>query len=269
MRIGNRVFDKGTHIMGILNVTPDSFSDGGMWNDPEAALLRAERMICDGAEIIDVGGESTRPGYEPVSEQEEIERVVPVIERIKREFNIPVSIDTQKSTVARAALGAGADMINDIWGFKGDTNMAAVCKEFDASCCLMHNRIDARYRDFARDVISDLKESIEIARAAGIEDDRICVDPGVGFAKTLDENLFITQNADLLHELGYPILLGTSRKSMIGLSLGLDKDKRLEGTLVTTVLAVQTGCRFVRVHDIKENFRAIKMAQALFEKARK
>lgn len=263
MKIGNKVFESGTHIMGILNVTPDSFSDGGKWNNIDAALRHTEEMLSDGAEIIDIGGESTRPGYTKISDDEEIARVVPIIEAVRARFDVPVSIDTYKSAVAEAALNAGADLLNDIWGFKADSQMAEVCKKYDAACCLMHNRENESYGDFFGDVLNDLCESIAIAKAAGIADDKICIDPGVGFAKSLEQNLAITQNVDLLGTLGYPILLGTSRKSMIGLTLDLDRDNRVEGTLVTTVTAVMKGCLFVRVHDVKENYRAIKMAQAL------
>lgn len=265
MIIRNKEFANDTYIMGILNVTPDSFSDGGRWNDVDKALYHTEKMIEEGAAIIDIGGESTRPGYTVISDDEEIERTAPVIEAIRARFGVPISIDTYKSKVARAALEAGADMINDIWGFKRDTKMASLCREYNASCCLMHNRENADYADFYNDVLADLKESIDIAKNEGIDEDKICIDPGVGFAKSLEQNLMITQNVDVLHKLGYPILLGTSRKSMIGLTLDTPKDERVEGTLVTSVLAVQKKCLFVRVHDVKENARAIKMATALLE----
>lgn len=269
MRIGNKIFESGTHIMGILNVTPDSFSDGGKWNNIDSALWRTEEMLNDGAAIIDIGGESTRPGYTKISDDEETARVAPVIEAVKARFDVPVSIDTYKSAVAEAALMAGADLLNDIWGFKADSKVAEVCKKYGAACCLMHNRTNQRYGNFFDDVLNDLNGSIAIAKAAGIEDDKICTDPGIGFAKSLEQNLAITQNVDLLKALGYPILLGASRKSMIGLTLDLDRDNRVEGTLVTTVTAVMKGCLFVRVHDIKENYRAIRMAQALKNAERK
>jgi dihydropteroate synthase len=265
MIIRNKKYENDTYIMGILNVTPDSFSDGGKWNSLDAALKHTEQMINDGAAIIDIGGESTRPGYTRISDEEEIERVVPVIEAVRARFDIPISVDTYKSAVADAALGAGADLLNDIWGFKADDKIAAVCKKHDAACCLMHNRADTDYTDFYNDVLNDLKESIAIAKAAGIEDDKICTDPGIGFAKNLDQNLALTQNVDILDKLGYPILLGTSRKSMIGLTLGLDRDERVEGTLVTSVIGAQKNCLFVRVHDVKENYRAVRMARALAE----
>lgn len=263
MIIGNKEFSNHTYVMGILNVTPDSFSDGGKWNCIDNALRHAEEMISEGADVIDIGGESTRPGYTKISDDEEIERTAPVIEEIKKRFDIPVSIDTYKSAVAREALIKGADLVNDIWGFKYDENMPKIVKEFNAACCLMHNRKEAVYGDFMCDVIADLEESVKIAKSVGIADDKIMLDPGIGFAKSLEENLYLTGRVDWLEKLGYPVLLGTSRKSMIGLTLDLPVEKRLEGTLVTTVLAVQKGCLFVRVHDIKENIRAIKMAEAI------
>ena len=265
MKIGNKDFDvkKETHIMGILNVTPDSFSDGGKWQGMDEALRHTEEMIKAGAAIIDVGGESTRPGYTKISDAEEISRVVPVIEAIKSRFDIPVSVDTYKSGVARAAISAGADLINDIWGLKYDSEMAGLVAEAGIPCCLMHNRKEMDYTDFLSDVQSDLRESIALAHAAGIADDKIILDPGVGFAKTLEQNLSITNHIEVVAELGYPVLLGTSRKSMIGLTLGLPKDEREEGTLVTTVMAVQKNVAFVRVHDVEKNRRAIEMTRAI------
>lgn len=263
MKIGSKEFSNHTYVMGILNVTPDSFSDGGKWDCIDRALRRAEVMISEGADVLDIGGESTRPGYTQISDNEEIERTAPVIEEIKKRFDIPVSIDTYKSAVAREALIKGADLVNDIWGFKYDENMAKTVKEFNASCCLMHNRDEAVYGDFMSDVLADLEESVKIAKSVGIADDKIMLDPGIGFAKSLEQNLYLTGRVEKLKKLGYPVLLGTSRKSMIGLTLDLPVEERLEGTLVTTVLAVQKGCLFVRVHDIKENIRTIKMAEAI------
>lgn len=265
MKIGNREFDTKNHcyIMGILNVTPDSFSDGGKFNRLDDALLHAEEMIRDGADIIDIGGESTRPGHQPISDEEEIARVTPVIEGVKANFDIPISIDTYKGTVAEAALQAGADLVNDIWGFKHDKRVAELTARYHAACCLMHNRHDPVYQNFQEDVLSDLKECVCLARESGIADDKIILDPGVGFGKTYEMNLEITNHLEILHGLGYPILLGTSRKSMIGLTLDLPADDRVEGTLATTVLGVIKGCAFVRVHDIKENKRIIKMTEAI------
>lgn len=267
MIIGSKLFDENrTHIMGILNVTPDSFSDGGKWNSIDSALRHTERMINDGAEIIDIGGESTRPGYVMISDKEEIRRVVPVIEAIKKEFNVPVSIDTYKSSTARAAIESGADLVNDIWGLKYDSEMAKTVKEFNVPACIMHNRKNPDYADFLNDVISDLKESIAIAKSAGITDDKIILDPGVGFAKTYEQNLRIVNHMELLHTLGYPLLLGASRKSMIGLALDLPKEERIEGTIATSVIACMKDAMFVRVHDVKENLRAVKMTEAIIKK---
>ncbi len=267
MIIGNREFDTDRHcyIMGILNVTPDSFSDGGKYNNIDAAVRRAEEMIDEGADIIDVGGESTRPGYEKISDEEEIARTAPVVEKIRREFDIPLSIDTYKSKVAEAALEAGVDLVNDIWGFRYDDRIAEVTARYGAACCLMHNRDNGIYDNLTEDVAKDLRKSVEIAVNAGVSNDKIILDPGVGFGKTLEQNLAIINHLDLIKEIGYPVLLGASRKSMIGLSLGLPADMRLEGTLTTTVIGMMRGCSFVRVHDIKENKRTIKMAEEILK----
>ena len=252
--------------MGILNVTPDSFSDGGKWVGRDAALKHAEEMIRDGADIIDIGGESTRPGYVQITVQEEIDRVVPVIEALKSEFDIPLSADTYKSGVAEAALKAGADLINDIWGFLYDDNMPSVAKKYDAACCLMHNRNEAVYEDFLNDMCEDLRKCIAAAKNAGIADDKIILDPGVGFGKTYEMNLDVLANLKLFKELGYPLLLGTSRKSVIGKTLDLPADQREEGTIATTVMAVQSGYAFVRVHDVLKNKRAVQMTKAVLSR---
>lgn len=265
MIIGGREFqEKGhTYVMGILNVTPDSFSDGGKWNNQDAARAHTEQMIQDGADIIDIGGESTRPGYTLLSDEEEISRVVPMIEMVKADFDIPVSVDTYKSRVAEAALQAGADLVNDIWGLKYDKNLADVIAKHRVPCCLMHNRKEADYKNFCEDMLEDLRETIAIAKKAGIADDKIILDPGVGFGKTYENNLTAINHLEELHRLGYPILLGTSRKSVIGLTLDLPATERVEGTLSTTVFGVQKGAMFVRVHDVKENVRIIKMTEAI------
>lgn len=265
MIIGKKEFDTEhhTYVMGILNVTPDSFSDGGKYRDPDAALFHAEKMVEEGADILDVGGESIRPGYVQVTEEEEICRVTPVIERLKREFDIPVSVDTYKSTVAGAAIQAGADMINDIWGLKYDPEMAGLIAESGAACCLMHNRKKAEYSQFLPDFLEDMREVVRLARTAGIRREKMILDPGVGFGKTYEMNLEIIRHLEILHELELPVLLGTSRKSVIGMTLDLPPDEREEGTLVTTVYAVQKRCAFVRVHDVKKNRRAILMTEAL------
>ena len=265
MKIGDREFELGKHtyIIGILNVTPDSFSDGGKYNTIDAALKQAEKMIEEGADIIDIGGESTRPGYTLLSDEEEIARIVPAIEAVKARFHIPVSIDTYKGQVAKAAIQAGADLINDICGLKYDDVLAGVIAKSKLPCCLMHNRKEPDYKNFMQDMITDLSETVEIAEKAGIADDKIILDPGVGFGKTYEHNLEVINKLEQLHALGYPILLGTSRKSVIGLTLDLPVDERVEGTLATTVMGVMKKCSFVRVHDIKENKRAIQMTEAI------
>ena len=270
MKIGNREFQtKGhTYVMGILNVTPDSFSDGGKWNDRDRALKHVEEMIAEGMDIVDIGGESTRPGYTLpgytlLSDEEEIARVVPMIEAVKANFDIPISLDTYKSGVAEAGILAGADLINDIWGLKYDNRMAEVIAKSGLPCCLMHNRKEPDYTDFIADFLKDMQETIDIAKKAGIADENIILDPGVGFGKTYENNLEIINKLECMHTLGYPILLGTSRKSVIGLTLDLPVDQREEGTLVTTVYGVQKGSAFVRVHDVKKNKRAIQMTKAI------
>lgn len=265
MIIGNQFFDiqHKCYIMGILNVTPDSFSDGGKWIDKDKALQHVSDMIKEGAAIIDVGGESTRPGHTQITVEEEIERVVPVIRMIKDHFSVPVSIDSYKSQVVEAALKAGADLVNDIWGLKYDRKVADLIAEYQVPCCLMHNRNHAEYENFLEDVCKDLEESVQIAREAGIPDDHIILDPGVGFGKTYEQNLKIIHHLECLKTLGYPILLATSRKSVIGLTLDLPVEQRVEGTIVTTVMGIEKGASFVRVHDVKENMRAIKMAEAI------
>ena len=265
MKIGNRMFDTehDCYIMGILNVTPDSFSDGGQWNDLNRARQHVADMIAEGASIIDVGGESTRPGHVQISIEEEIARVVPYIRMIKDNFDIPVSIDSYKSEVVEAALAAGADLVNDIWGFKYDRRVADVTAKYKVPCCLMHNRQEPVYEDYMADVCNDLRESVDIALTAGVQADQIILDPGVGFGKNYEHNLIITNELEKLVALGYPVLLATSRKSMIGLTLDLPSDQRVEGTLVTTVFGVIKGASFIRVHDVKENYRAIRMAQAI------
>lgn len=268
MIIGNKNFDTEhkCYIMGILNVTPDSFSDGGKFNNLDAALFHAEEMIKEGADIVDIGGESTRPGHQVITDEEEIARVTPVIEAVKARFDVPVSIDTYKGAVTEAALQAGADLVNDIWGFKHDYRVAELTAKYNAACCLMHNRHEAVYNDFLKDFMTDMQECVDIAHKAGVKDDKIILDPGVGFGKTYEMNLAIINHMEILNQLGYPVLLGTSRKSVIGLTLDLPADQRVEGTLATTVMGVMKGSAFVRVHDIKENYRIIKMTEAILAK---
>lgn len=267
MQIGKRQFDikNHTYVMGILNVTPDSFSDGNQWNVPDKALKRVEEMLAEGMDILDIGGESTRPGYTQISVQEEIERAVPVIEAVKSRFDVPVSLDTYKADVAKAGIQAGADLINDIWGLKYDAEMAKVIAEGNVACCLMHNRKDAEYKNLLKDMQKDLRESLKRAEAAGIAKDKIILDPGIGFAKSYADNLEVLKACGEFRILEYPLLLGCSRKSVIGYALDLPVEERLEGTLATTVMAVLQGYSFVRVHDIKENVRAIRMTEAVLQ----
>ncbi len=265
MQIGSREFDVGhhTYIMGILNVTPDSFSDGGKFIGLDDALFHVEKMVREGMDILDIGGESARPGYTPLSEGEEISRVVPVIEAVKSRFDVPISLDTNKPGVARAGLAAGIDLVNDIWGLKADPDMAKVIAEGEVPCVLMHNRRDADYQVFPEGVVEDLKETLVIAEKNGIARDKIILDPGIGFGKTCEQNLIMINSLEILRELNCPVLLGCSRKSVIGLTLGLPVSERVEGTIVTTVFGVIKGCSFVRVHDIRENVRAVKMTEAI------
>lgn len=265
MKIGGKEFkvDKHTYIMGILNVTPDSFSDGGKFNDIDAALFHAEKMVEEGVDIIDIGGESTRPGYTFVEIDEEIHRTAPVIEKIKTRFDIPISLDTYKSEVALAGMQAGADLINDIWGLMYDDKMGKVIADTNAVCCLMHNRKEHNYVNFGEDLINDLAHILNVAQKAGIPDDKIILDPGVGFQKTTEENLWVLNNMDRLTLLGCPWLLGASRKSVIGNTLNLPVTERLEGTLATTALAAMKGASFVRVHDVLANKRVVEMLEAI------
>lgn len=259
-------FSKKTYIMGILNATPDSFSDGGKYNNIERAIEHAQEMVDNGADIIDIGGESTRPGYTVISEDEEIERVVPVIEAISKHVSVPISIDTYKAKVAQCAIEAGAHIINDIWGAKADDKMAAVAAEYNVPIILMHNRHDRNYSFFLRDVLNDLYESINIVKQTGVRDNQIILDPGIGFAKDLNENILMMQNLDTLTALGYPVLLGTSRKSMIGQALNLPVEERMEGTGATVCYGIQKGCQIIRIHDVKEMSRMAKMMDILMGK---
>ncbi|MFC0014548.1 MULTISPECIES: dihydropteroate synthase [Allobacillus] len=259
-------FSKKTTIMGILNVTPDSFSDGGKFNQLDDAVERAKRLVADGAGIIDIGGESTRPGHEPVSYEEESERVVPVIERLAKSMDTPISIDTFKAKTAENALQAGATIINDVWGAKADPEITAVAKSFDAPIILMHNQDAPHYDDLIEDMKKSLAESIEIAKKNGVSEDKIIIDPGIGFGKTLEQNLLVMRRLSELKAMGYPILLGTSRKSMIGKVLDLPVDERIEGTIATVCSGIQQGVEIVRVHDVKEVNRAVQMMDAMLGK---
>lgn len=266
MKIGNKEFQaKGkTYIMGILNVTPDSFSDGGKWNQMDAALRHVEDMLAEGMDILDIGGESTRPGYTLLPDQQEIDRVMPMIEAVKARFDVPISLDTYKSAVAKAGLSAGVDLINDVWGLKYDPEMAGVIAAAGVPCCLMHNRKAPDYQQFFPEMLSDLRQTLELANAAGIRRDRIILDPGVGFAKSYGNNLeCVRRLPELCTAFDLPVLLGTSRKSMIGLALDLPSDQRVEGTITTSVMAAMAGCMFVRVHDVRANARAVRMTEAI------
>ncbi|MCH7323847.1 dihydropteroate synthase [Solibacillus sp. MA9] len=259
-------FYKETFVMGILNVTPDSFSDGGQFNSIDKAVAQAKKMVADGAKIIDVGGESTRPGYTRISDEEEIARVVSVIEALVKEVPAIISIDTYKSNVARAAIKAGAHMINDIWGAKADPHMAQVAAELNVPIFLMHNRDNDVYGDYFNDFLQDMKESIEIVKKAGVPAEHIMLDPGIGFVKNLAQSIETMQRLDELVALGYPVLLATSRKRMIGAVLDLPVDERVEGTAATCAFGVQKGCHLMRVHDVKEIARTVKMMDALVGK---
>ena len=265
MIIGNRDFDTEhrCYIMGILNVTPDSFSDGGKWDSPERALRRAGRMVEEGADIIDVGGESTRPGHVGIGAQQEIDRTAPVIEALHSNFDVPLSIDTWKGAVAQAALRAGAHLVNDVWGLKRDPDMAGVIAGAGAACCLAHNRASIDYLDFMSDLLRDLEETAALAKGSGIPADRIILDPGIGFAKTHEMNLAAINQLDMVRRLGYPVLLGASRKSVVGKALGLPVNERVEGSLAASVVGIMRGCSFLRVHDVKETRRTVTMTEAI------
>jgi dihydropteroate synthase len=264
--LGRRFFwGEQTYIMGILNVTPDSFSDGGTSFDVESALIKAMRMINEGAHIIDVGGESTRPGSTRISEEEEIGRIVPVIKEISSQFDVPISVDTYRARPAEEAIRAGAGMINDIWGLKYDPEISKVAAKYNVPVCIMHNRTTGtNYKDIMEDISAELRESIEIAHKAGIKDDKIIVDPGIGFAKTWEQNLLVIRGLAGLKQLGYPVLLGASRKSFIGKVLGdLEVGDRLEGTLAVTAAGIMEGVDIVRVHDVLQNVRVAKMIDSI------
>lgn len=255
-----------TYIMGILNTTPDSFSDGGRFNSLDSAVEQAVKMEAEGADIIDIGGESTRPGHTPLSATEELERILPVIEAVEKNVSIPISVDTYKAETAKQVLKNGADIINDIWGAKFDPKMAEVVAEHDAPIILMHNRDNMNYTNLINDMKQDLQESVDIARSKGINKERIILDPGIGFAKTMQDNLFAMKHLEEFHELGYPILLGTSRKRFVGTILDEPvADKRDIGTGATTCLGITKGCQIIRVHNVKANVELRKMMDAMLQ----
>lgn len=267
MKIGNKIIDlnERTYVMGILNITPDSFSDGGKYNEIEKAVKKAKQMVKDGADIIDIGGESTRPGAEYVSEEEETKRVVPIIKAIKNDLDVLISIDTYKSKTAEEAIKAGADIINDVWGFKRDNDIVNIAVKYNVPCILMHNRENIPYTNLMDNVLEDLMESVNIALEAGVKKENIILDPGIGFAKNYEENLIVMNNLDRIVDMGFPVLLATSRKSMIGLALNLSVDQRVEGTIATTVMGIMKGCNIVRVHDVLENKRACIMTDKILK----
>ncbi len=267
LHLGNNVFllGKQTFIMGILNVTPDSFSDGGRYNHLENALEQAYKLSDEGADILDIGGESTRPGAAPITAEEELSRVIPVIKALKNDhsYELPLSIDTYKAVVAEEALKLGVEMINDVWGLKADRELGRVAANYKVPICLMHNRNNTDYRNLIPDIIAELKESIEIAHQMGISDRNIIVDPGIGFGKDLQQNLDVMHNLGLFCNLGYPLLLGTSRKSMIGKTLNLPLNDRVEGTAATIAYGISAGVDIIRVHDVQQMRRVSDMTDAI------
>ena len=254
---------KKTYIMGILNRTPDSFSDGGRYTGMEEALSHVSEMISEGADIIDIGGESPRPGFAPVDVDEEIDRVVPLIKAVSQKYNMPISVDTWHAKTAEAALEAGAHIINDIWGLKADPKMAGVAARHEAPVCIMHNKKLPEYENLLEDVLKDLEQSVELALKSGIKKENIIIDPGIGFGKTYEHNIRIMGNLELFRNLGFPVLLGISRKSMIGLTLDLPVDKRLEGSIAANVIGIIKGVDIIRVHDVEQNRRAAVMTDKI------
>jgi dihydropteroate synthase len=244
--------------MGVVNVTPDSFSDGGLFLDPEAAVAHGERLVRDGADILDVGGESTRPGAEPVSEEEELRRVVPVVERLAASGDVRLSIDTSKGSVAQAALEAGATIVNDVAAFRFAPEMAGMVASHGATCCLMHMlgeprtmQSDPRYADVVSDVKAFLEERLAFAVGEGVAEDKVWLDPGIGFGKTLDHNLELLRRLEEICALGRPVVIGTSRKSFLGRLTGREEGDRLPGTIATNVMALERGATVFRVHDVR------------------
>ncbi|MFH1552566.1 MAG: dihydropteroate synthase [Candidatus Omnitrophota bacterium] len=272
LRLGEYILPIGerTCIMGVLNVTPDSFSDGGMYMDPARAAEKAVEMEAEGADIIDVGGESSRPGSRRVSLDEELNRVIPVIRRLKKTVSVPVSIDTYKSEVARQALIEGASMVNDITALKGDARMARTIAEFDAGVAIMHMKgtsetmqEEPRYDDVMEEILAHLSEAVDLAVEAGVDPDRIIVDPGIGFGKTLEHNLVILRQLSLLERLGRPILIGTSRKSFIGTLTGKDAGERSFGTAASFTAAIINGADIIRAHDVGRMRDVTRVADAI------
>src|SRR5690625_37677 len=252
-----------THIMGILNITPDSFSDGGNYLTEEDAVHRALEMERDGADIIDIGGESTRPGYEALSAEEELERVIPIIAANKSRINIPISIDTYRADTAEQAIKAGAEIINDVWGAKKEPEIASVAARYQVPIILMHNRTDVNYSLLIEDMKEDLRESIDIACQAGVPMENIILDPGIGFAKTMEDNFTVMRKLEEFTELGHPVLLGSSRKSFIGHLLDIPPGERDNGTGATTCLGITKGVQIFRVHQVKLHKELARMMDAM------
>jgi len=264
-RCGNMEFRWGerTYIMGVLNLTPDSFSGDGLGRNIEAAVVQARRMVEEGADILDIGGESTRPESSPVAADEELRRVMPVIERLAGELSVPLSIDTYRSEVARRAVTAGVRMINDVWGLRRNPELAQVAAEAGVPLVIVANQREKTYGEIVPEVIDSLREGMKLAQDAGVAWENIIIDPGIGFGKTLEGNLELMRRLGELRVLGRPILLGTSRKSMIGLVLDLPPDQRLEGTAATVALGVANGADMVRVHDVMPMVRVSRMTDAI------
>ncbi len=264
-RCGDTEFRWGerTFVMGVLNLTPDSFSGDGVGSDIDAALAQARRLVAEGADILDVGGESTRPDSSPISADEEVRRVIPVIERLAGEVTVPIGIDTYKSEVARRALEAGARMINDVWGLRRDPKLVEVAAEWGVPLVIVANQRETTYEEIIPEVISFLSQGINLALEGGVAWENIIIDPGIGFGKTMEGNLEIIRRLGELKALGRPILLGTSRKSMIGLVLNLPADQRLEGTAATVALGIAGGADMVRVHDVLQMVRVSRMTDAI------
>lgn len=253
-----------THVMGILNVTPDSFSDGGKYDDIAQAVERAIQMEKEGADIIDVGGESTRPDHKPITAEEEMRRVLPIIEALRERLTVPISIDTYKAKTAKAALEAGADMINDIWGATYDPEMANVAADYNVPIILMHNRTSKEYNSIIDDMIADLERSINLAKKSGVRDEQIVLDPGIGFGKHLRDNFVVMQHLDrLTSHFDYPFLLATSRKSFINEIIPSEPEERDNATGATTCLGITKGVQIVRVHDVKRTVELTKMMDAM------
>jgi dihydropteroate synthase len=265
MTIGGRQFVWGsrTYVMGVLNITQDSFSGDGLADNVEAAVEQGRRFEAEGADILDVGGESTRPGFQPISAEEEISRVVPVIRGLVQETSLPVSIDTYKLDVAEAGVRAGAHMLNDIWGFRHDQGMARLAAQSGLPAVAMHNQRDRPFRDVIGDLLAGFRESLRIAREAGIPEERLILDPGFGFGWEEEQNLEMLRRLGELMVLGRPILIGTSRKSTIGKVLDLPVEERLEGTAATVAIAIANGADIVRVHDVEAMVRVARMSDAI------